>query len=254
MEFNDKIAVVTGGASGIGLAIAERFVREGATVVISDINEKLLNEKAAQIKATPIPANVAVEDDIKNLVEKVTERFGRVDIFVSNAGVAKFGGIESSEAEWDFTWKVNVMSQVFAAKYLIPQMVERGSGYLINVASAAGLLVEFHSVLYSTSKHACIGLAEWLAATYKEAGIDISVVCPGPVRTPMAAGVAAMQEDALEPEELVDIIIKGISNKQFMISSHEKIWKLYEVKSRDYNEYIDLLVKRRSYKLGLDEK
>lgn len=254
MELKGKIAVITGGASGIGLAMAERFIQEGATVVISDINEKALNEKAAQIKATPIPANVAVENDVKNLVEKTTQRFGRIDIFVSNAGVAKFGGIESNEQDWDFTWHVNVMSQVYAAKYVLPQMMERGSGYLVNTASAAGLLVEFHSVLYSTSKHASIGLSEWLAATYKEAGIDVSVICPGPVRTPMAAGVAAMQEDALEPEELVDMVVKAIAKKQFMISSHPKIWELYKTKSEDYDRYIQLLTDRRAYKLGLDKE
>jgi NAD(P)-dependent dehydrogenase (short-subunit alcohol dehydrogenase family) len=253
MELKGKIAVITGGASGIGLSMAERFIREGATVVISDINEKALNDKAAQIKATPIPANVAVENDVKNLVDKTTERFGRIDVFVSNAGVAKFGGIESSESDWDFTWHVNVMSQVYAAKYVLPQMVERGSGYLLNTASAAGLLVEFHSVLYSTSKHASIGFSEWLAATYKEAGISVSVICPGPVRTPMAAGVAAMQEDAIEPEELVDMVVKAMAKKQFMISSHQKIWSLYQVKANDYDRYIGLLAERRAYKLGLDK-
>ncbi|MFT3794849.1 SDR family NAD(P)-dependent oxidoreductase [Flavobacterium sp.] len=253
MELQGKIAVITGGASGIGLALAERFIKEGATVVISDINEKALNEKAAEIKATPIPANVAIEEDVRNLVEKTTNRFGRIDIFVSNAGIAKFGGIESSKADWDFTMGVNLMSQIYAAKHVLPQMVERGSGYLVNTASAAGLLVEFHSVLYSTSKHACIGLAEWLAATYSEAGVKVTVVCPGPVRTPMSVGVAAMQEDAIEPEELVNQIIEAIEKEKFMVSSHEKIWKLYQTKAQDYDHYIDLLTQRRAYKLGLDK-
>src|SRR5882724_8801273 len=140
MELKGKIAVVTGGASGIGLSLATRFIKEGATVVVSDINEKALNEKALQIGATPMVANVALEEDIKNLVDKVTQQFGRIDLFVSNAGVAKFGDPFSSESDWDFSWHVNVMSQVYAAKYVLPQMIARGSGYLLNTASAAGLL------------------------------------------------------------------------------------------------------------------
>ncbi|MVT09432.1 SDR family oxidoreductase [Chitinophaga tropicalis] len=254
MKSQGKIIVVTGGASGIGLAMAKRFIAEGATVIISDINEKALIEKAQETGATPIAANVSKEEDVRSLVEKATGLFGRIDVFVSNAGVARFGDVDASEEQWDFSWHVNVMSQVYAAKYVLPQMLERGEGYLINTASAAGLLVEFHSVLYSTTKHASIGLAEWLAATYRDRGIRVSVVCPGPVRTPMAAGVAAMQEDALEPEELVDMVIKAMDKEIFMVSSHEKIWKLYQVKGQDYEKYMNLLVERRAYKLGLDEK
>ncbi|WP_153799987.1 SDR family oxidoreductase [Foetidibacter luteolus] len=254
MKPQGKVIVVTGGASGIGLAMAKRFISDGATVIISDINEKALLEKAAETGATPIIANVAKEEDVKALVDKATAQFGRIDVFVSNAGVARFGEVDASEKEWEFSWHVNVMSQVYAAKYVLPQMLERGEGYLVNTASAAGLLMEFHSVLYSTTKHAAIGLAEWLAATYKERGIRVTVVCPGPVRTPMAAGVAAMQEDALEAEELVDMVVKAMDEERFMVSSHEKIWKLYQVKGQDYEKYIDLMVARRAYKLGLDEK
>jgi len=254
MELKGKVAIITGGASGIGLALATRFIAEGAIVVISDINEKALEEKAALIGAKGIPANVAKEDEIKALVEQTTAAFGRVDVFVSNAGIAKFGDIFSSEAEWNLPWQINLMSHVYAAKYVLPQMVERGSGYLLNVASAAGLLVEFHSAMYSTTKHAAVGLAEWLGSAYKEKGITVSVLCPGPVNTPMAAGVAAMQEDALQPEEVADMVIKGMAAEQFMINTHEKIWKLYQVKGQDYEKYMELLTQRRAYKLGLDEK
>lgn len=254
MELKGKVAVITGGASGIGLALAVRFVKEGAIVVISDINEKALQEKAAAIGVTGIAANVAKEEDIKHLVDKATELFGRIDLFISNAGIAKFGDPTSPESEWDLSWHINVMSHVYAARYVAPQMVERGNGYLLNTASAAGLLVEFHSALYSTTKHAAIGLAEWLAATYRDAGIKVSVLCPGPVNTPMAAGIAAMQEDALQPEDVAEMVVRGIEKEQFMISTHEKIWKLYQVKSQDYDHYIDLLAQRRAYKLGLDKQ
>lgn len=252
MKLDKKKVVITGGASGIGLALAERFLKEGAEVVISDINEQALAGKAAELGIQGVVANVAHETDVQALVEKATGILGRIDLFVANAGIARFGDVFADEKEWDFTWHVNVMSQVYAAKYVLPQMIERKSGYILNTASAAGLLVEFHSVLYSTSKHASIGFSEWLAATYKNVGIGVSVLCPGPVRTPMAAGVAAMQEDALEPEALADMVIEALDREQFMISTHEKIWKLYQVKSTDYDHYIDLLVQRRAYKLSLD--
>ncbi|GLU55184.1 short-chain dehydrogenase [Dyadobacter frigoris] len=254
MFLKGKIAVVTGGASGIGLALAVRFIKEGATVVISDINEKAVNEKAIEIGATAIVANVAKEDDVKALVEKATDQFGQIDLFVSNAGIAKFGDPFSPEGDWDFSWHVNVMSQVYAAKYVLPQMIARGDGYLLNTASAAGLLVEFHSAIYSTTKHAAVGFAEWIAATYKGNGIKVSVLCPSAVKTPMAAGVAAMQEGALEPEEVAVAVVKAIEKEQFMISTHASIWPLYSVKSQDYDKYIDLLVERRAYKLALDNK
>lgn len=254
MNLKGKCAVITGGASGIGLAIAIRFINEGAKVVISDINEQALAEKSALIGAKGIVANVADEEQVKALVEQATAALGRVDIFVSNAGIAKFGDVFSTEKEWDLPWHINVMSQVYAARYVLPQMIERGSGYLLNVASAAGLLVEFHSAMYSTTKHAAIGLAEWLAAAYKEKGIVVSVLCPGPVNTPMAAGIAAMQEDALQPAEVADMTVKGMAAEMFMINTHEKIWKLYQVKGQDYEKYVSLLVQRRAYKLGLDQK
>jgi NAD(P)-dependent dehydrogenase (short-subunit alcohol dehydrogenase family) len=253
MELKGSVAVITGGASGIGLALAKRFIQEGAVVVISDINEALLAEKAAEIGAVGIAANVAREADIKNLVEKAIESCGHIDLFVSNAGIAKFGDPFSPENEWDLSWHVNVMSQSYAAKYVLPHMIGRKGGYLLNTASAAGLLVEFHSALYSTTKHASIGLSEWLAATYRDQGIRVSVLCPGPVRTPMAAGVAAMQEDVLEPEEVAGMVVDALSKERFMISTHEKIWKLYQVKSQDYDKYIGLLAQRRAYKLGLDK-
>ncbi|PZR25408.1 MAG: short-chain dehydrogenase [Citrobacter freundii] len=253
MELKNKKAVITGGASGIGLTLAKKFIAEGVSVCISDINEAAVKEKAAEIGANYVVANVGIEEDVKRLVEEATRQLGQIDVFVANAGIAKHGGIESSAKDWQLTLDVNLLSQVYAAKYVLPQMVERKSGYIVNTASAAGLIVEFHSVMYSTSKHACVGLSEWLAATYKDDGIGVSVLCPGPVKTPMAAGVAAMKEDSLDPEEVADLVINAIAKNQFMISTHEKIWKLYELKFQDYDRYIGLLAERRAYKLSFDQ-
>jgi len=254
MKLEGKTAVITGGAGGIGLALAQRFIAEGAIVLISDVDEKALALQATALQVIGIRCDVGKEQDVKELVEQATEALGHIDIFVANAGVARFGDVFSQEAQWDFTWHVNVMSQVYAAKYVLPQMIARKSGYILNTASAAGLLMEFHSVLYTTSKHASIGFSEWLAATYRQDGISVSVLCPGPVKTAMAANVAAMQEDALEPAEVAAMVVAALHKEQFMIATHEKIWQLYQVKSADYDKYIELMVQRRAYKLSLDHQ
>ncbi|WP_343673530.1 SDR family oxidoreductase [Chitinophaga sp.] len=254
MELKGKIAVITGGASGIGLALAIRFIAEGATVVISDINGPALKEKASEIGATPIVTDVTKEEQVQALVEESTRLFGRIDLFVSNAGVAKYGDPFSAERDWDFSWHVNLMSQVYAAKYVLPQMIARGDGYLLNTASAAGLVVEFHSALYSTTKHAAVGFAEWLAASYKDAGVKVSVLCPGGVKTPMAAELPNMMKEAIDPADLADTVVKAIAKEQFMISTHEHIWQIFQMKAQDYDKYISLLGERRAYMLGLGEK
>lgn len=253
MELKHKIAVITGGASGIGFALAKRFIAAGATVIISDINEQALAEKAAEIGATSVKADVTKEAEVKHLVDTVTGLHGKIDLFVSNAGVAKFGDPFSPESDWDFSWHVNLMSQVYAAKYVLPQMIARGDGYLLNTASAAGLVVEFHSALYSTTKHAAVGFAEWLAATYKDNGIKVSVLCPGGVKTPMAAGIATMMKEAIDPDDLAEIVVNALAKEQFMISTHAHIWKIFQMKAQDYDKYIGLLGERRAKMLETGE-
>jgi NAD(P)-dependent dehydrogenase (short-subunit alcohol dehydrogenase family) len=188
MNVKDKVAVVTGGVSGIGLALCTRFAQEGAHVVLSDLNQEACERHAAPIGALPVAADVAREEDIKNLVASTVGHFGRIDLFVSNAGIAIDGGIDTPTDKWQKIIGVNLMSEVFAAKYAIPHMLEQGSGYLLNVASAAGLLVIFDTVSYTVTKHAAIGFTEWLAATYDDQGIGVSVLCPAAVRTPILAG------------------------------------------------------------------
>src|SRR5262245_43225502 len=138
MNLKDKVAVVTGGASGIGLALSTRFAQEGAQVVLSDLRQDATEQAAAPIGAYPVAADVAREEDIKHLVEATIERFGRIDLFVSNAGIAIDGGLETTTEQWQKIIGVNLMSEIYAAKYAIPHMLEQGGGYLLNVASAAG--------------------------------------------------------------------------------------------------------------------
>ena len=239
-EFKGKVVVVTGGASGIGLALCTRFVKEGANVVLSDLNEKAAKEKAEQIGAIAIAANVAKEDDIKNLVEKTIALYGQIDLFVSNAGIAILGDENLPQEKWHLAYDVNVMSHVYAAKYVLPYMKAKGSGYLLNVASAAGLLMEFHSAPYTASKHAAVGFAEWLAVACAKDGIKVSVLCPAGVRTPMAEDIPSLMQHAITTEEVVEYTLKALAKEDFMISTHDYILKIFQMKAADYQKYITL--------------
>jgi NAD(P)-dependent dehydrogenase (short-subunit alcohol dehydrogenase family) len=243
MNVNDKVAVVTGGASGIGLALCTRFAKEGAHVVLSDLDQEACDRHAAPIGALSVAADVGREEDIRNLVATTMEHFGRVDLFVSNAGIGIDGGIDTPTDKWQKIIGVNLLSQVFAARYAVPHMLKQGSGYLLNVASAGGLLVIFDSISYTVTKHASIGLTEWLAATYVDQGIGVSVLCPAAVRTPILAGKEDTPQGrgAISTDELADLVIEGLAEERFMISTHPWVLEEFGVKARDYDEYIAMM-------------
>jgi len=243
MDVRDKVAVVTGGAQGIGLALCTRFAHEGAHVVLSDLRQEACERQAAPIGALPVAADVGREEDIANLVSATVERFGRIDLFVSNAGIAVDGGIHTPNDEWRKIIDVNLMSEVYAARHAIPHMLEQGSGYLLNVASGAGLLVIPDTVGYTVTKHAAIGFTEWLAVMYGGRGIGVSVLCPAAVLTPILEGKENTPEgmDAITTEQLADIVMKGIAEERFMISTHAWVLEKFAIKARDYDEYIRTL-------------
>jgi NAD(P)-dependent dehydrogenase (short-subunit alcohol dehydrogenase family) len=243
VDVKDKVAVVTGGAQGIGLALCTRFAREGAHVVLSDLRQDACERQAAPIGALPVAADVGREEEIESLVSTTIDRFGRIDLFVSNAGIAIDGGLETPTDAWQKIIAVNLMSEVYAAKHAIPPMLEQGSGYLLNVASAAGLLVIPDTLSYTVTKHAAIGFTEWLAATYGDRGIGVSVLCPAAVRTPILAGKESSPEgqDAITTDELADIVIQGLAEERFMIATHRWVLEKFAIKARDYDEYIRML-------------
>jgi NAD(P)-dependent dehydrogenase (short-subunit alcohol dehydrogenase family) len=243
MDVKDKVVVVTGGASGIGLALSTRFAQEGAHVVLSDLDQDTTARHAEPIGAFPVAADVGREEDVANLVAATIERFGRIDLFVSNAGIAIDGGLETTTDQWQKIIGVNLMSEIYAARYAVPHMLEQGSGYLLNVASAAGLLVIFDTVSYTVTKHAAIGFSEWLAATYIDQGIGVSVLAPAAVLTPILAGKEDTPEGrgAITTEELADIVVQGLAEERFMISTHPWVLDKFAVKARDYDEYIAMM-------------
>jgi NAD(P)-dependent dehydrogenase (short-subunit alcohol dehydrogenase family) len=252
MDVKDKVAVVTGGAQGIGLGLCTRFAQEGAKVVLSDLRQEACERAAAPFGALPVAADVGREEDVAHLVSATVERFGRIDLFVSNAGIAIDGGIEISTDKWRKIIDVNLMSEVFAAKYAIPHMLEEGSGYLLNVASAAGLLVIPDTVGYTVTKHAAIGFTEWLATVYGNQGIGVSVLCPAAVLTPILEGKEDTPEgqDAITTEQLADIVMEGLAEERFMINTHPWVLEKFAVKARDYDEYTRMLQADRAEELA----
>jgi len=242
MHIQDKIVVVTGAASGIGRALAQRFAKDGAKhVVCSDLNEAGVKATAAEVGGTAFVTNVGVEADIQHLIEKTEADIGPIDLFCSNAGIGYGGGAEASNDKWQKIWEVNVMAHVWAARHLVPRMIARGGGYLLNTASAAGLLSQVGSAPYAVTKHAAVALAEWLALTHGDDGVKVSVLCPQAVRTAMTAGnpdgVASI-DGMLEPEDAAEACVRAIEAETFLVLPHPQVLEYMRRKTADYDRWI----------------
>ena len=242
MNVQDKIVVVTGAASGIGAELCRRFAREGAKrVVCSDVNGDGARVTAEAVAGVAFTTDVAREADIQHLIETVERDHGPIDLFCSNAGIGRGGGAEAPDAAWTDSWNVNVMAHVWAARHVVPRMIERGGGYLLNTASAAGLLSQIGSAPYAVTKHAAVGLAEWLAITHGDKGIKVSVLCPQAVRTAMTAGNpdgVASVDGMMEPEVLADAVILGLEAEDFLILPHPQVLDYMRRKTDNYNRWI----------------
>jgi NAD(P)-dependent dehydrogenase (short-subunit alcohol dehydrogenase family) len=242
MELKDRIIVVTGAASGIGRAMALRFHNEGAKAVIcADINGNAVRAIANEVGGAAYEVNVAREADIQNLIENVENECGPIDLFCSNAGIAFEGGVEVDNNRWQDIWEINVMAHVFAARHLVPRMIERGGGYLLNTSSAAGLLSQIGSAPYTVTKHAAVSLAEWLAITYGEQGLKVSVLCPQFVRTAMTAGAedaVAAVDGILEPEDVAEACVRSIEAEEFLVLPHPQVLEYMRRKTGDYERWI----------------
>lgn len=247
MEVRDKVVVVTGAASGIGRALCERFAKEGArAVVASDVDTVGMAETLARMgddtQGVGIPCDVGDEESVNKLVQETLKRFEHIDLFCANAGIFTAGGEEVSTEAWQKIWDVNVMSHVFAARAVLPGMLERGEGYLLNTSSAAGLLSQVGSAPYSVTKHAAIGFAEWLSITYGKRGIKVSALCPQAVRTAMTAGsegggVAGL-DGMLEPEQLADSVIATLAEERFLVLPHPEVLTYMRRKTEDYDRWL----------------
>lgn len=248
MELNGKVVVVTGGANGIGKACAAAFVREGAKVAIADLNGDATAAAAAELGALGVTTDVSVEADIRHLVAETERQLGPIDLFHSNAGIGVNGSIDAPDEEWDRIWKVNTMAHVYAARAVLPAMLERGDGYLLSTASAAGILTNIGNASYSVTKHAAVALAEWLSITYGDRGIKVSCLCPQGVATNMLLGSGAMRDEGasvvmaaagvLQPEEVGDVVVQGIRDERFLILPHPEVAEYFQRKANDYDRWL----------------
>lgn len=242
MELKGKVIVITGAGSGIGRAMALRFAQEGAKkIVCVDINLDGAQATADQIGGVAYAVDVAVETQITGMIDAVESNVGPIDLFCSNAGILTLGGLEVPNDEWQRIWDINVMAHVWAARHLVPKMSERGGGYFLNTASAAGLLNQVGSAPYGVTKHAAVGLAEWIAMTYGDQGIKVSVLCPQAVRSEMTRGhedgVASL-DGMLEPEPVAEACVQTIRDETFLVLPHPEVASYMKNKVDNYDKWI----------------
>lgn len=242
MKLENKVAVVTGGASGIGRALARRFHAEGAkAVVVADVQEAALRAVAEEVNGRAWVCDVTQEADIQNLVARTEAEVGPIDVFCSNAGILRPGGEEAPDADWHLSWNVHVMAHVYAARAVAPRMAARGSGYLVNTSSAAGLLTHVHHATYAVTKHAAVGFAEYLAIAYGDRGVRVSVLCPQAVRTALIAGKedgVSSVDGVLEPDILAQCVIDTMDKEEFLILPHPEVLQYMQRKSADYDRWL----------------
>jgi NAD(P)-dependent dehydrogenase (short-subunit alcohol dehydrogenase family) len=241
VELRDRHVVVTGAAGGIGRALAERFAEEQPrALVIADRSQDALRAVADSIGAHAIVADVGSDAGVRALIDAAQEAHGPIEVFFSNAGIAgPGGGPEGSDEEWQRTWEINVMSHIWAARALLPGMIERGEGYLLSTASAAGLLTQISAAAYSVTKHAAVAFAEWCSITYHDEGIRVSVLCPQAVRTAMldlalaedeVGSVPLLAGGVLEPAEVAEVVVEAIRDERFLILPHPVVGEYLALK------------------------
>lgn len=236
--------IITGGASGIGKGMAERFASMGAAhVVVADLNLDGAQAVADAIGGTARQCDVTSDESVGALVNDTVAQLGKIDFFFANAGVGVGGGVDASDELWDLSLKVNVMGPAIAARHVIPHMEEQGGGSFIVTASAAGLNTGPVSFNYAVSKHAAVGVAEWLAINHGPT-ITVQAICPTIVDTPMASDFGEVMFQALSVDDVVDSIVAGIDAGTFIIAPNENPMQMFQAKANDYDGFLSNLQQR----------
>ncbi|MEN9804011.1 MAG: hypothetical protein RIS41_858 [Actinomycetota bacterium] len=259
--------VITGAAGGIGAALARRFHADGATVVVADVKADALSQVAGELNRTrtasafAVVADVATEDGNRTLVEESRRLLGEIDLFFANAGVGLGSFVETtSEDEWSRSFAINVHAHRWAAKYLLPEWLARGSGYFCSTASAAGLLAQIGSGPYSVTKHAAVAFAEWLSITYGDRGVKVSCLCPQGVNTDMLTGgdiggagagdVVRAAGAVLEPDQVAAVVAQAVADERFLILPHAQVADFEAKKVADRDRWINGMRRLQSRVMG----
>jgi len=244
VELDQKVSIITGGASGIGAACCRAFAALGARVVVADRDEAGAHKVADEIGGLAVVCDVGKEADIQRLAATARAELGPIDVFFNNAGIASGGSPLATDVEvWSEQWDVNVMAHVYAIRAVLPEMLERGSGYLLHTASMAGILTSHGNLTYAVTKHAVVGLAEWMSITYHDRGIRTSLLAPLGVRTPMLGDTdSAFARNAAgpirEPEEVADQVTSAIAEERFLILTDEIAQQWMERKTGDLERWL----------------
>lgn len=254
MDLSGSTVVITGGASGIGRALALRCAAEGARgVVVGDLDEARAQAVAEEIGSAGlgVGGDASEPGDVERLIAEAESAFGEIDLFCANAGVAHGAGLDASDDVWDLAWGVNVRAHVLAARLLVPGWLERGGGYFLATASAAGLLTQIGSAPYSVTKHAAVAFAEWLAVTYGDRGVRVSCLCPMGVDTPLlrqgfgatgddlGARVVSASGAVLGPDDVADVVVDALREERFLVLPHPEVLEFFRRKAGDYDRWIE---------------
>ncbi|MDO5503128.1 MAG: SDR family oxidoreductase [Actinomycetia bacterium] len=243
ISMQDKVVVVTGAAGGIGEALARMMSERGARVVISDIDAERAHGVAERLGATLIAGDAASEEGVTALIETVTEEVGPIDAWFANAGVDLGRGLGSAEEDWARSWQINVMAHVRAARLLVPGWVERGAGWFISTASAAGLLTMIDAPAYSVTKHGAVAFAEWLSATYRHQGVRVHTICPQGVQTSMLERAGELQsilgrDRVLTPDEVAEATWEAMQEGRLLVLPHPEVREYYRARAHDTDGWI----------------
>jgi len=243
MDVNGRVVVVTGGGGGIGSALCRRFAAEGAkAIVVADLKLEPAEAVAAEVGGTAVAADVTVESDVQALVAGAVEAHGRVDVYCSNAGIAHGGGPEAPDDAWQRSFEVHAMAHVYAARAVLPGMVERGEGCFLGTVSAAGLLNHVLAAPYAVTKAAGLSFLEWLSIAYGDEGVLVSALCPQGVRTAMLGSEAErtsfLQAGAMEPDEVAGAVVDALREERFLVLPHPEVAEYFRRKASDYDRWL----------------
>jgi NAD(P)-dependent dehydrogenase (short-subunit alcohol dehydrogenase family) len=254
VEIRDRVVVVTGGGRGIGAALCRRFQAGGArALVVADLDGDNARAVAAEVGGLAVPTDVTSESAVQALVGRALEAHGRIDVYCSNAGVAYGGGPEAPDEAWQRSWEVHAMAHVYAARALLPRMLEQGEGYLLGTVSAAGLLNHIAAAPYAVTKAAGLSFLEWLSIAYGDRGIRVSALCPQGVRTAMLGREGErsfLSEGALEPEEVAEVVVRGLRDERFLVLPHPEVAEYVTRRATDPDRWLRGMRRLRHSVLG----